>query len=47
MTLSTILLLPQLIIGSYTSKGNPGIEVFNWDSNRQGDGKTGVSLLIR
>jgi 6-phosphogluconolactonase len=31
MTLSTILLLPQLIIGSYTSKGNPGIEVFNWD----------------
>jgi 6-phosphogluconolactonase (cycloisomerase 2 family) len=32
MTLSTILLLPQLIIGSYTSKGNPGIEVFNWDA---------------
>jgi 6-phosphogluconolactonase (cycloisomerase 2 family) len=37
MTLSTILLLPQLIIGSYTSKGNPGIEVFNWDA------KTGVA----
>ena len=32
MTLSTILLLPQLIIGSYTSKGNPGIEIFNWDA---------------
>ena len=32
MTLSTILLLPQLIIGSYTSKGNPGIEVYNWDA---------------
>ncbi len=32
MTLSTILLLPQLIIGSYTSKGNPGIEVFTWDT---------------
>ena len=32
MTLSTILLLPQLIIGSYTFKGNPGIEVFNWDA---------------
>jgi 6-phosphogluconolactonase (cycloisomerase 2 family) len=32
MTLSTILLLPQLIIGSYTSKGNPGIEVFNWNT---------------
>jgi 6-phosphogluconolactonase len=32
MTLSTILLLPQLIIGSYTHKGNPGIEVFNWDA---------------
>ena len=32
MTLSTILLLPQLIIGSYTSKGNSGIEVFNWDA---------------
>jgi 6-phosphogluconolactonase len=31
MTLSTIFLLPQLIIGSYTHKGNPGIEVFNWD----------------
>lgn len=37
MTLSTILLLPQLIIGSYTSKGNPGIEVFNWDA------KTGIA----
>ncbi len=32
MTLSTILLLPQLIIGSSTSKGNPGIEVYNWDA---------------
>ena len=32
MTLSTILLLPQLIIGSYTSKGNSGIEVFNWNA---------------
>jgi len=32
MTLSTFLLLPQLIIGSYTSKGNPGIEIFNWDA---------------
>jgi 6-phosphogluconolactonase (cycloisomerase 2 family) len=40
MTLSTILLLPQLIIGSYTSKGNPGIEVFNWDA------KTGKATKI-
>lgn len=32
MTLSTLLLLPQLIIGSYTAKGNPGIEVFDWDT---------------
>ena len=43
MTLSTILLLPQLIIGSYTSKGNPGIEVFNWDATT---GKTTKSYSL-
>jgi 6-phosphogluconolactonase (cycloisomerase 2 family) len=43
MTLSTILLLPQLIIGSYTSKGNPGIEVFNWDAKT---GKASKSYML-
>lgn len=45
MTLSTILLLPQLIIGSYTSKGNPGIEVFNWDA-KTGIAKKAYSLNV-
>ena len=45
MTLSTILLLPQLIIGSYTSKGNPGIEVFQWDA-KTGIAKKEYSLSI-
>ncbi|UAJ13893.1 lactonase family protein [Aquirufa lenticrescens] len=45
MTLSTILLLPQLIIGSYTSKGNPGIEVFNWDA-KTGAATKSYSLTV-
>jgi 6-phosphogluconolactonase (cycloisomerase 2 family) len=45
MTLSTILLLPQLIIGSYTSKGNPGIEVYNWDA-KTGKATKSYSLSI-
>ncbi len=45
MTLSTILLLPQLIIGSYTSKGNPGIEVFNWDA-KTGSATKSYSLTV-
>ena len=45
MTLSTILLLPQLIIGSYTSKGNPGIEVFNWDA-KTGTATKSYSLTV-
>ena len=45
MTLSTILLLPQLIIGSYTSKGNPGIEVFNWDA-KTGTATKSYSLSV-
>lgn len=45
MTLSTILLLPQLIIGSYTYKGNPGIEVFNWN-NRTGIARKSYSLRL-
>ena len=45
MTLSTILLLPQLIIGSYTSKGNPGIEVFHWDA-KTGTATKSYSLTV-
>lgn len=45
MTLSTILLLPQLIIGSYTYKGNPGIEVFNWN-DRTGIARKSYSLRL-
>ncbi|MFM2441487.1 MAG: hypothetical protein RL449_128 [Bacteroidota bacterium] len=45
MTLSMILLLPQLIIGSYTFKGNPGIEVFNWDA-KTGKATKSYSLNI-
>jgi 6-phosphogluconolactonase (cycloisomerase 2 family) len=40
-----ILLLPQLIIGSYTFKGNPGIEVFNWDA-KTGKATKSYSLNI-
>ncbi|MFM6915621.1 MAG: lactonase family protein [Aquirufa sp.] len=43
--MSTILLLPQLIIGSYTSKGNPGIEVFNWDA-KTGTATKSYSLSV-
>jgi 6-phosphogluconolactonase (cycloisomerase 2 family) len=45
MTLSTFLLLPQLIIGSYTSKGNPGIEVFHWDA-KTGAATKSYSLTV-
>ena len=45
MTLSTFLLLPQLIIGSYTSKGNAGIEVFHWDA-KTGTATKSYSLTV-
>lgn len=45
MTLSTIILLPQLIIGSYTYKGNAGIEVFNWDA-KTGSASKSYSLTV-